>query len=574
MKIRKRVVISAIITILIVIATNKYWLLFSPMPVDFDVKGHGTVDIEVQLNKKDNDKFNKTKSQTVNIDLNKNNHASFNIQRAKYPKRIRINIFYAKKNEPLELGNVNFRHGKLTLDNLDKFAVEGANYSVENQHLILKPTDNKIVLTYPETLKIRTATKFDFKVFMIILILTFLLAYKLSDYIADFKTVEGKSRVDILFLTIFFAFLFVPMSHIDQKEMSKQENRFLAKWQPLIKENNEINFDFGKNFNDWFNDRFCLRQELVNIYTFISMTLDNKCNEGVFDKKQQMLYTKYVFGHFGVDLAKKNFESLYKFNEFFKTHNIKLYVLIVPGKADVYPTQYNYLKDDKLHTDFLNYISEIQKENKLKVIYPFEELKNGTNNEMMYFKTEHHWTDDGAFIGYKAIIKEINKDYPNIKPLTGDDFEYFYDKRVRGEFNRKLDNGQDCWRMGLSDFLCNKYHTYDYRYYKHKAFDNLETQVINTDHHYGKIFHYDKGAKLRVIQLGTSQNENLTEFIPFTFRDVKRLRINTVKNMPFEEEYKLIKYYKDEMLEYKPDIVIFCITYDNIKRLHKLVDME
>ena len=69
-----------------------------------------------------------------------------------------------------------------------------------------------------------------------------------------------------------------------------------------------------------------------------------------------------------------------------------------------------------------------------------------------------------------------------------------------------------------------------------------------------------------------SQNENLTEFIPFTFKHVKRLRNNNVQGIKAEEEFKIIKYYKDEILEYKPNIIIFCITYNNISELHKLFE--
>ena len=126
--------------------------------------------------------------------------------------------------------------------------------------------------------------------------------------------------------------------------------------------------------------------------------------------------------------------------------------------------------------------------------------------------------------------------------------------------------------MGISEFVCKKYHQFDYTYYKYKDFDNLKTTVINTEHHFGKLYDYDKGANYKVIQLGTSQNENLTEFIPFTFKHVKRLRNNNVQGIKAEEEFKIIKYYKDEILEYKPNMIIFCITYNNISELHKLFE--
>lgn len=543
------------------------------MPVDFDIKGKGQCNINVQLNKKDNDKFNKIKSQSIILDLNKNTHASFNVKRSRFPKRIKFVITGLEENSPVEMSNITLRNGKYNLDDLKQFSNSTGNLGIKKNSLIIYPDNNVINLEYKKTLQVRTAIKFDFKLFVIISILTYLLAYKLSNYIADFKTVKNKSRLDIIFLTIFFVFLFIPMSNINKDEISAQENRPLAKLQPFIYQDGEINYDFGKNFNEWFNDRFYLRQKFVNFRNSFTMFITNKCEKGIFDTDTKTMYPNWSFGHIDIKTVKTNFSALYELNQFCKKHGIKLYILIVPQKADVQITKYNFIKDTNKHEDFLNYISELQQVNNLKIIYPYNKMREAVSNgKLLYFKTEHHWTDDGAFIGYQELMKVISNDYPNIKILNANDFDYFYDKNVRGDFFRNFNFGQDCERMGISKSVCKKYHQYDYTYYKYKDFDNLKTTVINTEHHLGKLYDYDKGANYKVIQLGTSQNENLTEFIPFTFKHVKRLRNNNVQGIKAEEEFKLIKYYKDEILEYKPNIIIFCITYNNISELHKLFE--
>ena len=71
---KKRTVIAIIITIITIIATNKYWFVIRPMSVNFDIFGHGACNIEVQLNNKDDDEFiNKT------VDLKITNHDNNNI---------------------------------------------------------------------------------------------------------------------------------------------------------------------------------------------------------------------------------------------------------------------------------------------------------------------------------------------------------------------------------------------------------------------------------------------------------------------------------------------------------------
>lgn len=81
---------------------------------------------------------------------------------------------------------------------------------------------------------------------MIITVISFLVLWKIVNYISNFKTIKQASRLDIIFLTLFFIILFIPMSHISKKDISTQENRTLTKWRGLIKPNGEINFEFGK----------------------------------------------------------------------------------------------------------------------------------------------------------------------------------------------------------------------------------------------------------------------------------------------------------------------------------------
>ena len=87
----------------------------------------------------------------------------------------------------------------------------------------------------------------------IILILSFLLFYKLFDYIADFKTIKHKSRIEIIFLVAFFVILFIPLSNISQEKTSNSENRTLAIYKPFINKKGEINYNFGKNYDKYFN---------------------------------------------------------------------------------------------------------------------------------------------------------------------------------------------------------------------------------------------------------------------------------------------------------------------------------
>ena len=421
--IKKRTIIAIIITVVTIVATNKLWLIFNPMPVDFDIKGQGQCNIEVLLNKKDNDKFDKIKTQSITLDLNKNNHASFNVKRARFPKRIKIVISGLESNAPIEISNIMLRNGKYKIDDLKQFSNSTGELGIKNTSLIIYPDNNVINLEYKKTLNVRTAIKFDFKLFVIILVLTYLLAYKLSNYVADFKSVKEKSRIDILFLTIFFIFLFIPMSHINQDEISKQENRTFAKWRTFITQDGEINYDFGKNFNDWFNDRFYLRESFIKYNDFKLIFSGNWQTKNVIKGKNNWLFLGWnesiesysnsrLFSQKELDSITNYLSSI---NNYCKQNNKKFYFFIAPDKSKIY---------EEFYPDRIKKISKISKTEQLieylnnnsdiKVIYPQTKLIQHKKDGLLYWKSDTHWNLLGAYYGYEELMKNILSDFPTI----------------------------------------------------------------------------------------------------------------------------------------------------------------
>ncbi len=359
------------------------------------------------------------------------------------------------------------------------------------------------------------------------------------------------------------------MSKINKAERSAAENRRLAVYKPLINKG-KINYNFGKNYDSWFSDRFNLREHFIELNKFIKFVINRKAVKGYIDNSTGFLYMDWEFTHFDMNIIKSNFKYLVRLNNFCKSNNIKLYILITPQKSDIYvPDNKLYKIKDNNHNKFLSFISDINNKNELKVIYPYNELKAESKNNFVFFKTEHHWTDDGAFTGYKELMKEIKKDFPQVKVLTQDDYTYFYDEKIRGGFDRRFRYGTTCNSIHIPKYFHKKYHNVNYRYYKHKQSKNLRRKTIIKSPRRKKIFYYSDGTDLKVIMLGTSQNENLGEFIPFSFKNTIRMRLVEGK-----VKLKYIKYYKKEILDYKPDIIIYCIPYVEIKYQYNLFSKE
>lgn len=577
--IKRRVIISLLLTITITLLLNKFWLTINKsMPVTVELLGQDNVKIEIQLNKKNDNKFKKKRSEIKKTDLNKTSITKFNVEKSIFPKRLKLIITPETKKQILELKAVSFRNNKYKANKFEKYTATGANLKVKDNKLLITPTENSIELIYNEPLKIHSKIKFKFEEFIIIFVLTLLLMYKLTDYLADFNTLKKESRIEILFLAMFFIMLFIPMGNISQEKSCKFENRTLAPWKPLVKKDGELNYNFGKDYDKWFNDRFNLRLFLIKTYSYIQLSINDKNKKGIIDRKSEFLYNNWEFSFFSMEEIKKAFDNIQKFNKLCKDNNIKLYIWITPQKSIIHSPQKETLSqaNQKRHQNFLEYTEELNKTKQLNIIYPYNALLEASKDNFMFFKTEHHWTDDGTFIGYKEIMQAIKRDYPSIEVLSENDYEYFYDKLVRGDWSREFSIGTSTGALALPNNLKHKYHSKtEYRYYKHKNFDSLYSDFINEKNKRNKIFKYpDAKNKLRVLMLGTSMNENLTEFIPFTFSEVKYIRINNIKGLPKEEWFKVIKHHNQEILEYKPDIILFGIIYNDIPKLDNFFNME
>lgn len=251
----------------------------------------------------------------------------------------------------------------------------------------------------------------------ILSILSFLFFYKINDYIANFKTLENNSRIDILFLLIFFIWLFIPMSHISNENNLKIEHRKSAEFKNFIIDDN-INYEFGKNFNDWFNDRFFLRDDLVELFNKTSVSLLKENSRAYIDK--DWIFTKNEPIN---KVTKEDMDSLIEFNKFCEQNGIKLYILIVPTKNDVYFSKKSHIIQNKGQQDF-QYMLDGYK-NELKIVYPYDKLIQHKKDDYMYFKTDHHWTDNGAYIGYSELMKIIKKDFNSVKVQTPDDYTFY-----------------------------------------------------------------------------------------------------------------------------------------------------
>lgn len=450
---------------------------------------------------------------------------------------------------------------------------------IQGDSLVVTPLEKEFSIYYNKPLKARSAVQFDFKVFVIILVLSFLLFYKFSDYLADFKTLKNQSGSDILFLVLTLVILFIPMLKLDKELYSAKELRPFAQYQPFIKDGT-INFNWGNNYTNYFSDHFFLRDAIVSLYSKFRYYLAYKFyvvpDHAVFNKENHWgfriePYSLDIYKKLDDKTVKRISNNFLKLNQFCTKNNIKLYIVVVPSKEDIYKKHNPYIPaygEENFHQIY----DYIKSKTDVNLIFPSQEFKNRAEKEYLFFKTDHHWTDTGAFIGYKLLSGVIQKDFPDFVPLKEDDFKIFKEKQVRSDFSREFDSGQTLYAfLNLPGArFAKKILDVEYPYYEHKQNHLLETKIDPGN--LTKDFHFPAKNNLVTLEIGNSQSENFNDFLPFSFKRLKYLRVNNGQRK-FVDELKMTDY-EPLILELNPNILILTLTSAYIQPMLNMYESE
>ena len=220
-------------------------------------------------------------------------------------------------------------------------------------------------------------------------------------------------RIKQAFIIIFFALIFIPVLLSDKTggAKSETENRYLAKM-PSIKE-----LSIG-SFNNWLNDNIAFRQDIIGIKGYIEYNFLHKSptDKVIFGKDGFMFYTwddniaiaqnKYPLSE--IEL-KKSIKNLRLANDILAKHHKTFVFSIAPSKVGIYP-EYLYVKTaDEIKTP-IDIFDEALKDkvNFVNLKQALYKEKEKNKDMLLYYKTDTHWRQYGAYIGYKQILDEFN----------------------------------------------------------------------------------------------------------------------------------------------------------------------
>ena len=185
---------------------------------------------------------------------------------------------------------------------------------------------------------------------------------------------------------------------LPERPFSETENRYLQKFP-------EFNFDtvtektFMSDFESYFSDRVVLREDWIRLMNSFDRMLGKREIKGVFTEDGRMIE---AWKSYDADSVNKNLAAMQQFAETYDKK--KVYFMLAPTAQDIYSETLpancgaaNQKAFIKMCYDSLPSITGIDVYTSL----------SAAKNDYIYYRTDHHWTSYGAFLGYEAVCKAM-----------------------------------------------------------------------------------------------------------------------------------------------------------------------
>ena len=221
-------------------------------------------------------------------------------------------------------------------------------------------------------------------------------------------------------LYCFFIFIF-GISIIDlikdDKSFSELENRNLKRNVEFTVER-YFKGSFQEEYEQYMSDQFILRDNWIDLKSISEGVLGKLENNNIIYGENEFLFDKFT----KID-DKRVQNNINAINKMTSNTDVPVSIIIAPNSYEIYS---EYVP---------KYAPLITQKDKIEVIYndlynmntiDLVEKMRSLSNESLYYKTDHHWTTDGAYLAYKEFIKSIGVDPVDLQVYEKNSVSNFY----------------------------------------------------------------------------------------------------------------------------------------------------
>ena len=345
------------------------------------------------------------------------------------------------------------------------------------------------------------------------------------------------------------------LAHREYNRVAEDENRYYANF-PDLEKDGKWNSEYIEEFEEWINDNARFRSVFRKIKTgMLYHVFDVLDWEGVGIGTNQELFG---MSSSAIDLvqgrnllSKAQLEEyeylLYELQQWLYTESVDFYYMTCIDKVTImkefYPKEIVQYDTEHVGGQIEGYIEKKARVNNIELQ---EVLKSEIENNIYYkYYDWQHWNDAGMYLGYQELMKEIQKEHPEISYLQLEDYT------IKKDIVRKE-------MYGLQYPFDEEYIRY---YIKEKNAEEKETELYEQldfkEHtHY---YENEKGQKRALIINDSFIRMDMKDSLAESFKETLSVDLENLRNIKW-----LVKVYE-------PDIIILECVEGNISSVLEML---
>ncbi|MGN0974746.1 MAG: DHHW family protein [Gemmiger sp.] len=214
---------------------------------------------------------------------------------------------------------------------------------------------------------------------------------------------KGPLAYPVLIVFLMFVFGFSLFNVFwPKRENSELENRKLQQF-PEFSLSGFLSGDWGEQFGAYLQDQFALRDSWINAESFLNEIVFQKVEESdILYGDDGWMFTK----NFGLsDTARKQLEkNTAAVAQFGESHPGKVTFLLAPSASVIYadelPVAAPMIDENALLDEIFATVG------KSAQVLDLRECFSASKDEQLFYKTDHHWTTQGAYLAYEQFCAQ------------------------------------------------------------------------------------------------------------------------------------------------------------------------
>lgn len=222
----------------------------------------------------------------------------------------------------------------------------------------------------------------------------------------------------LVFLASIMAFFSLSYIFTSENTFSEDENRVLQSL-PRFTFEKLLNGTYTRQLHDYFSDQINLRSLMIEIKAGTELLMGKNENNGILLGQSGYLIETYPYTDENYAFLKKNLYKIEKMMNNCEQIGVTVNSVIIPRKVDILQDYFSPYYSNERNKAAWNLVGDKH----LDLIDSF--AKNQKNDVQIFYKTDHHWTYDGAFIAYLELANilgysPLTKDHFNLQTLSSE----------------------------------------------------------------------------------------------------------------------------------------------------------